>query len=75
MQNIYSLTEFIRLLTSRPLGFSALYMVPEGKGYRGTCKALAATAAREQLKISTTQALVIDPATLATIEAIKVTVK
>lgn len=75
MQNLYSLTEFIRALTDRPLGFSSLYLVTEGKGYRGTCKALAATAAREGLKISTSQALIVDPATLGTLEAVKVTVK
>lgn len=75
MQNLYTLTDFIRLLTAKPLGFSALYLVTEGKGYRGTCKALTATAGREGLKISTSQALLIDPATLATLEAVKVTVK
>lgn len=75
MQNIHSLTEFIRALADRPLGFSSFYLVTEGKGYRGTCKALTATAGREGLKISTSQAIVIDPATLSAVEAVKVTVK
>lgn len=75
MQNLYSLTEFCRLLSSRPLGFSALYLVSDGKSYRSTCKALTATAGREGLKISTGQALVVDPANLSTVEAVRVTVK
>ncbi|UTC25348.1 hypothetical protein P7_158 [Pectobacterium phage vB_PcaM_P7_Pc] len=75
MQNLLTLTDFIRAMGSRPMGFSALYLVADGKGYRATCKALAAVAAREGIKISTGQALVVDPATLATVEAIRVTVK
>lgn len=75
MQNLLTLTDFIRAMGSRPMGFSALYLVTDGKGYRPTCKALAAVAAREGVKISTGQALVVDPATLATVEAIRVTVK
>lgn len=75
MQNLFSLTEFTRLLATKPRGFSALYLVTDGKNYRSTCKALAATAIRESVKISTGQALVTDPATLATLEAVRVTVK
>ncbi|AEZ66254.1 hypothetical protein CB7_134 [Pectobacterium phage vB_PatM_CB7] len=75
MQNLYSMTEFIRLLAGRPMGFTCLYLVTDGKGYRITSKSLAAIAAREGVKISTAQALIVDPATVATIEAIRVTVK
>lgn len=75
MQNLYSLTDFIRALKIKPLGFSSVYLVEQGKAYRTTCKALTATAGRENLKISTTQLMLVDPATLTTIEAIKVTVK
>lgn len=75
MQNIYSLTEFIRLIKARPLGFSAVYLVPPGKTYDATCKSLVATAHREGVTISAGKILAVDPATLATIEAVKVTVK
>lgn len=75
MQNIYSLTEFIRLLKIRPLGFSGVYLVAPGKSYDSTCRGLVATAHREGLTISASKILAVDPATLATIEAVKVTVK
>ncbi|QYC52643.1 hypothetical protein [Salmonella phage SSBI34] len=75
MQNILGLTDFIRALKGRSLGFSAVYMVPEGKTYSQAVNGLIATAARENVKISTGQILAVDPATFATIAAIKVTVK
>lgn len=75
MQNVLSLTDFIRSLAGRPLGFSAMWIVPDGKGYRDTTKILTSTAGREGLKISVSQALIVDPQALTTLEAVKVTVK
>lgn len=57
------------------MGFSCLYLVPAGKSYDATCRGLVATAHREGLTISTGKILTVDPATLATLEAVKVTVK
>lgn len=75
MQNLYSLTEFIRLLKIRPMGFSALYLVPAGRSYDSTCKSLTATAHREGVTISAAKVLAVDPSNLATLEAVRVTVK
>ena len=75
MHNIMTLTEFVRHLKAGGLGYSALYLVPEGKTYTATCKGLVATARRDGLRISTAQMLITDPALLTTTEAIKVTAK
>lgn len=75
MQNLHTMTELIRALAGRPMGFSYVYQLPEGKSYGQTVNSLLATAGRESVKISTSQILIVDPATLATIAAIKITVK
>lgn len=75
MQNIFNLTGFIRALRDKPLGFSALYLVPEDKGYSKTVNSLIATAGREGVKISTSQMLITDPAALTTVNAVNVTRK
>jgi len=75
MQNLYSLTDFVRLMKSKGMGFSSLYLVPRGKSYGGTSRSLVATACREGVVISTAKAIVLDPSSLKALEAIRVTVK
>lgn len=75
MQNLHTTTEMIRALAGRPMGFSCVFNLPEGKTYSQTVNILLATAGREGVKISTSQILIVDPASLATETAIKITAK
>ena len=72
MENLLTLTEFARAMASRPVGFAAIWIVEKGKLYDVTCKALAATARREGIRISCSQSMVIDPASLEALNAVKV---
>lgn len=75
MNNLIQTTEFLRLLSTMPLGYSAPYVVPPDKSYDTVSKGLIATAHRIKVKISTSKILIVDPSTLATVEAVKVTLK
>ncbi|URC22274.1 hypothetical protein CHUUTOTORO_01890 [Serratia phage vB_SmaM-ChuuTotoro] len=58
MENIFSLTEFIRELKSSALGRSLVYFVEPNKTYGTTVSGLTATASREGIKIGTSQILI-----------------
>ena len=74
MHNHLSLTEFIRTLKAAPLGYAMLWHVPQDKSYTATVSGLTATAAREGVKISTAQVMLVEPGKLVEL-AVKVTAK
>jgi hypothetical protein len=74
MQNLLKLTQFLRALADKPLGFQTIYHVTEGKTYATTVSGLTAVAAREGVKIGTTQIIIVEAGVVA-LEAVKVTVK
>lgn len=74
MHNHHSLTEFIRILKDSQLGYSMLWHVPEGKSYTATVSGLTATAAREGVKISTAQVMIVEAGKVVEL-AVKVTAK
>lgn len=75
MQNIDNMTNFLRLLKDKPLGFSAPYLLPDGKNYYTATRSLIALSKRVDVNISVSPLLIVDPANVSTIEAIKVTRK
>lgn len=75
VENLLTLTPFIRAIKDQPLGFSSVYMVPQGDDYASTQNKLIAVAGREGFKISTAQLYVVDSSSLKTVQAIKVTRK
>lgn len=72
MQNLLGLTAFIRALGERQAGFSALYLVPDGDDYASTANKLIAISGREKVKISTSQAFIVDASSLQTNLAVKI---
>lgn len=74
MENILGFTGFIRHLKTQKLGYSLVFYITDGKTYAGTVNSLTATAAREGIKISTSQVLMCEEGkTIVT--AIRVTKK
>ena len=71
MNNVLSLTDFVRAVRDSEIGSEYVYFVPEGKAYKSTVNALTATAGREGISISTTQILLVEAGEL-TQTAIKV---
>jgi hypothetical protein len=60
MNNVLSLTDFIRAIKEGKAGDPYVYFVPEGKAYKTTQNSLTATATREGISISTTQILIVE---------------
>lgn len=74
MKNLLGLTPFVKALAGKPLGYQTLYHVPEGKTYAATVSGLTAIAAREGVRLGTTQVLIVEAGVIA-LAAVKVTVK
>lgn len=74
MNNLLGFTDFIKHIGSSDLGHSALYIVQEGKSYQKTVSSLTAVAAKQNVKISTAQVLIVEAGQVA-IYAVKVTKK
>ncbi|URC22791.1 hypothetical protein KASHIRA_02170 [Serratia phage vB_SmaM-Kashira] len=58
MENILSLTAFIRHLKAQQLGYSLVYFVEAPKTYAQAVSSLTATASREGIRVSTSQILI-----------------
>ncbi|QUL77406.1 hypothetical protein [Escherichia phage UPEC06] len=72
MINILSLTEVIRFLKNNALGTSITYLIPQGKDYASVTRSITATASREEIKVSVSQLLIVDPSSCETIQAVKI---